>query len=159
VWLSLPLLPGAAQAPRAAGDWGALHATISAAIAGASLAQSRAHSPEIRNLARLVIRDDGELDRRLRALGAQTGVRIPDVPDEDRASLAELNAADATSFDRRFLNYSYGVGATLRERMRAAAAPPGSPLRALAALFDPIVWQDGLLARWCLGHCVTQVGR
>jgi hypothetical protein len=140
-----------------AAAWSAIHLTARAAIEGGGLAQERAHSPEIRNLGQLAVRDNSELDRRLMILAAQAGILLADGPKPGKTQLVELYGPQGVAFDRKFLNFNFGASQTLRQKMREAAGLSGnSPLSDLAALFDPIIQQDQFLSGWCLGHCVPR---
>ncbi len=160
--LILTLLLAFAQ-PALAEDpavWSAMHLTAQAAMDGASLAKSRAASPEIRNLGTLTARDLGDFDRRLRALAASAGIPLADAPKPAREQFEELLHTEDGSFDRKFLNFNYGANSVLRKQMHEAAGKTGSAaLRDLIALFDEIVRQDEFLSGWCLGHCVQRSPR
>jgi predicted outer membrane protein len=138
----------------------AVHLTAQAGIEAGALAQSRAVSPEIRNLGRLVVHDNTDLDGRLLALAASEGIHLADGPRLGTEQLAELRGAQGTAFDRLFLNFNYGACEALRKQMRDAAAQLGrSPFAEIVALFDPIVQQDQFLSGWCLGHCVPRTSQ
>jgi predicted outer membrane protein len=140
--------------------WSTMHLTAQAAIDAGRLAQSRAVSPEIRNLGSLVVHDDSEFDRRLRALAASGGIALVDGPKPGRMQFEELQRLQGGDFDRKYLNFSYGASATLRKQMQDAVQQShNSSLRDLIDLFDRIVWQGQFLSGWCLGHCVQRSGR
>jgi predicted outer membrane protein len=148
---SLPARPADDEAAL----WSAIHLTAQAAIDAGSLARSRAVSPEIRNLGSLVVRDDDELDRRLRALSAKAGIALADGPKPGKIQFEELQKLQGVDFDRKFLNFTYGASEALLRQMHDGAQRSGyAPLRDLIALFDHVVRQDQFLSGWCLGHCV-----
>jgi hypothetical protein len=143
------------SAPDEAALWTTIHLTAQAAIEAGNLAQSRAGSPDIRNLGKLVVRDQGELDRRLQKLAAAAGIALVDAPKPARVQFEELRGLQGDDFNRKFLNFSYGACDVLRKQMADAVQRTHSAsLRDLIAVFDPIVWQDQFLSGWCLGHCL-----
>src|SRR5690349_10241052 len=87
-----------------AASWNAIHLTAQAAIDAGNMAQSRATSPEIRNLARLAVRDAGDLDRRLKTLAGEAGILLTDGPKPARVQFEELRSAQGEDFNRKFLN-------------------------------------------------------
>jgi len=159
VMLGLAFLLTASEAPAAneAAAFSAIHLTAQAAIQAGELAQARASSAEIRNLGRLVVRDDTELDRRLLGLAAKAGVQLADSPKPGEMQLAELGGLRGAIFDRKFLNFNYGASEALLKQMHDAAGQLAlSPLMGLVAIFAPIIRQDQFLSGWCLGHCVPR---
>jgi predicted outer membrane protein len=155
--LALLLAPAHAAPGDEAALWSAMYLTAQAAIDAGGLAQSRATSPEIRNLATLVVRDYGEFDRRLRALAASSGIVLADGPKPARVQFEELRSLQGGGFDRKFLNFSYGAADVLHKQMLDAERQShNDALRDVIALFDRIVQQDQFLSGWCLGHCVQR---
>ena len=139
------------------GRWSAIHLTAQAAIDAGSLAQSHAASPEIRNLGKLVVRDAGEFDRRLKKLAAAAGIVLAEQPKPGKTPLEELRGDQSTDFDRKFLNFNYAATDVLRKQMQDCAQRTGNArLRDLIATFDPIIKEDQFLSGWCLGHCVSR---
>jgi predicted outer membrane protein len=134
--------------------WNAIHLTAQAAMEAGSLAQARAVSPEIRNLGKLVVRDEGELDRRLKVLAEAAGIVLAEEPKPGKNQLQELKELQGVDFDRNFLNFSYGASETLRKRLTEGLKSGDPSLRDLIAMFDPIIKQDEFLSGWCLGHCL-----
>jgi predicted outer membrane protein len=137
--------------------WNAMHLVSQAAIEAGSLAQQRATSPEIRNLGRLMVRDNSAFDRRLSALATARGIQLAEGPKPARIQFEELRGSHGVEFDRKFLNFGYAAAELLRKHMRDGAAQSGdASLRDLIAIFDPIIQQDEFLSGWCLGHCVSK---
>jgi predicted outer membrane protein len=158
--LLLFLAPAHAASADEAALWSAMHLTAQAAIDAGGLAQSRAASPEIRNLGKLVVGDYGEFDGRLRALAASAGINLADGPKPARGQFGELEQLQGVEFDRKFLNFSYGAADVLRKQMHDAARRDQNPsLHDLITLFERILWQDQFLSGWCLGHCVPRESR
>ncbi|GEM_PF-4031849 len=124
-----------------------LHLTALVAIDGGRLAESRAVSPEIRNLGKLTAYDAGELDRRLRDLAARSRVALADTPKPAQEQFEALRKLQGVEFDREFLKFNYGANETLRKQLAG--------VRELA-IFEPIIGQDAWLSGWCLGHCVPR---
>src|ERR1051326_4099515 len=132
-----------------AGLWSAVHLTAKAAIDAGSLAQSRAVSPEIRNLGKLVVRDAGELDRRLTTIAAAAGIGLAEQPKPGQTQFEELRADQSADFDRKFLNFNYAVTEALRKQMHDCAQQTGNArLHDLVATFDPIIKEDQFLSGW-----------
>jgi predicted outer membrane protein len=157
--LGLFLLPTTSRA-QVSGEttaWSSIHLVSLVAIEAGRLAHTQANSPEVRNLGQLLVRDNIELDRRLTILAAKARLHLADGPKFGEKQLAELRSLQGAVFDRKFLNFTYGVSDALRQKMRDAAGNRGnSPVSDLAALFDPIIKQDQFLSGWCLGHCLPR---
>lgn len=157
VAMALLSIASSARSAHEAASWNSIHLTARAVIEAGALAQTRAHSPEIRNLGRLVVRDISELDRRLAALAAKAGIQLASGPIPGKIQLTELGSLHGGIFDRKFLNFNYGASEALLHHMRDAEGPPGrSALHELVAIFGPIVRQDQFLSDWCLAHCLPR---
>jgi predicted outer membrane protein len=128
--------------------WTKIHLTALVAIDAGRLAETRAVSPEIRNLGKLTAYDAGELDRRLRELAAKSGITLAGSPKPAQAQFEELRQLQGVEFDRKFLNFNYGAAESLYRQL--------ANVRELSAIFEPIIRDDAQLSGWCLGHCVPR---
>jgi predicted outer membrane protein len=150
----------AAQAQDLGATLASIHALAQAEIEAARLAEVRGSTSEVRNLGKLALRDDSELDRRLLMLAARNGMRIASVPPVAPHQLTELHTSSGADFDRKFLVFSYGASKSLREAMENEVRRDRlSPLSRLVNLFSPIIRQHEFLSGWCLGHCLPAVHR